>query len=296
MSNSAIWRRRLRVELKKLRTRAGMTQRDVAVALDWSPSKVIRIENGSVGVATTDLRALLAHFGLDDPAIASELEEMAKGSKKQPFVDYRDVLTSDTIRFLGYEASASTIRQVQPLVVPGLLQTEEYTRALLQSYRLDDDSIDRIVESRRERQELLESPDGPNYTVIIDESILRRTVGGSSTMRRQLQRIAEMSSKHSVTVQVIPFSAGATEALRGGFVHLEFDDESDSAVFLENATGASSFIDNPEVTGPYQETFLHLEDIASSPTSLSENIADAISELEDHESREPAEDPDGSRQ
>src|SRR3954462_9212976 len=118
-------RRRLRVELRRLRTAADLTQREVADALEWSPSKIIRIESGQVGITVTDLKALVAHYGLRDDAQVASLTELARGSKRQPFVEYRDVLSAETVKFLGYEASASRVRLVQPTLVPGPLQTEE---------------------------------------------------------------------------------------------------------------------------------------------------------------------------
>ena len=124
-------RRRLRQELKRLRTEAGMTQREVAQALDWSPSKVIRIENGSVAVATTDLRALLMLFEMKDKRHEQELVEMARASKKQPWAQFRDVYSHEAIQYFAYEASASIIREYSNSWVPGLLQTEEYATALL---------------------------------------------------------------------------------------------------------------------------------------------------------------------
>jgi transcriptional regulator with XRE-family HTH domain len=280
LSESATWRRRLRNELKQLRSQAELTQREVADAMVWSPSKLIRIENGSVGISVTDLRALLAHYRLTDSVKIEELEKMAKGSKRQPFAEYRDVLVPETIRFLGYESSASLIRLVQPLVVPGLLQTEEYTRALLKSSSLDEHSIDRVVESRKERQDLLEAADAPGLFVILDQSVLWRAVGGIDVMTRQLDRLRELGAKRDITIQVLPLSLGATGALNGPFVQLEFSDSNDPVVFLENATRTPAFIDDPDITGPYQEEFIRLEDLASSPGDLNDQLELARSFLE----------------
>jgi hypothetical protein len=153
-------------------------------------------------------------------------------------------------------------------VIPGLLQTEEYTRALLTTYRVAETSIDRIVESRKERQELLDAEDLPEIYFIIDESVFLRPVGGIQVMVRQLDHLAAVAARVRISIQMIQLSAGSTEALKGGFVHLEFSDAEDSVVFLEDASGASSFIDNPDTTGPYQETFWRLEDVASRPADL----------------------------
>src|SRR5690349_1576249 len=112
-------RRRLRIELKRLRVEARLTQRQVATALEWSPSKIVRIENGTSGVSTTDLRALLDHLGASDPTEVEELITLARYSRRLPYSDYHDVLSAEAIRFFGFEASASAIRQVHPLIIPG---------------------------------------------------------------------------------------------------------------------------------------------------------------------------------
>lgn len=129
-----IHRRRLRSELRKAREAAGMTQRDVAAAMDWSQSKLIRIETGAVNISTNDLRALLGHYGIER-ARTENLVEVARASRDQPRWNvYKDVAEPEYIAFLGYESSASIIRNFEPLLIPGLLQTEEYAREILKRY------------------------------------------------------------------------------------------------------------------------------------------------------------------
>jgi len=283
LESPAAMRRRLRVELRRLRAHASLTQRDVAESLDWSPSKVIRIENGQVGVSVTDLRALAELYNLTDSTVLLELTTMAKNSKRQPFSDYRDVLSAETIRYFGYEASSSLIRQVNPLLVPGLVQTEEYTRGLLKAWLKSDRDIDRIVESRRERQELLEQTDAPKIFMILDEAVLHRAVGGRAVMRRQLDHLLDMNSRPAISIQVLPFTIGAHEGMKGPFVHLEFPDISDpDVVLLENERTTTSFIDDPAVTGPYQVDFYRLEDAAAPATEFGTYIEKARHTLEDN--------------
>src|SRR5438477_3975398 len=126
-----VQRRRLRAELRSARTEAGLTQRQAAEALDWSPSKLLRIENGSVSISTTDLKALLALYGIQDPVKIEELVRMAQSARRHTWSAYRDVFSHEFIVYLGYESSASIIRQVEPLLIPGLLQTEEYADVIL---------------------------------------------------------------------------------------------------------------------------------------------------------------------
>jgi transcriptional regulator with XRE-family HTH domain len=282
VEDPAAMRRRLRVELKRLRTAAGMTQREVADALYWSPSKIIRIESGQVGITVTDLRALASHYGLHDDVELASLIDLARNSKRQPFVEYRDVLSAETIKYFGYESSALLVRQVQPLLVPGLMQTEEYRRAVLTSYGREPKDLDRLIESTRERQELLDRETVPELFVILDEAVLRRVVGGPAVMRTQLEHLRRLSERPRISIQVLPFTVGAHEAMRGPFVHLEFPVASDpDVVYLEYGRGPSTFIDDPVVAALHQERFLELEDLASPPAKFAEYVDRAISSFPD---------------
>jgi transcriptional regulator with XRE-family HTH domain len=276
-------RRRLRVELKRLRSQADLTQRQVANDLDWSPSKIIRIENGTVAVGVTDLRALLDRYGVHDQQFIDEMVAMAKGSKRQPYSEYREIFTPETIKFFGYEASASIIRQFEPLVMPGILQTEEYTRAVLALHEIPENKADLYVASRRERQELLDREDSPEFFFIIDESVLLRSIGGPSVMQRQLQHILRLTNHPRVTIQVLPFTLGVHPGLRGPFVLLEFPSLDDPDVlYLENRVGGDrTFIDEPDVTSSYREIFWKMEDQASQPSELDKYVRRAVNVLAD---------------
>jgi transcriptional regulator with XRE-family HTH domain len=269
MNDPVTMRRKLRVELKRLRTARGLTQRNVADQLDWSQSKVIRIENGSVAVGVTDLQALLRLFGVDDQESIDTMVEMAKGSKRLPFTDYKDVLSPDTLRFFAYESSASIIRQWQNYLIPGLLQTEEYARALLTSWGTDPSRIDQIWAARLERQELLDRADPPETFFILDEAAVYRPVGGEGVMRNQRARLLELAERPRITIQVVPFLVGAHIGMQGPFNYLEFPGADDPDVlYLEGQTNDSVFRDEEEVTGPYLERFFALEKIASPPNDL----------------------------
>lgn len=253
-------RRRLRAELKRLRAVRNLTQRGVADSLDWSTSKILRIENGTIAISVTDLRALLQLYDVNDEALVLELVEMARGSKRQPFSSYRGIFSSETLRYFSYESSATIIRQVEPLVIPGLLQTEEYARALLTQYRIDTKRVEQIWESRLERQEIFDRSDRPMFFFIIDESVVRRAVGGQTTMRHQLSHLLRMNSQAGVSIQILPFRVGANDALRGPFVYLEFGEpESTDVLYLESPLGDAVSRDEPEVTIPYLESFWRLE-------------------------------------
>ena len=269
MNDPVTMRRKLRVELKRLRTAQGFTQRHVAERLDWSQSKVIRIENGSVAIGVTDLQALLRLYGVEDRAVIESLEEMARGSKRLPFTDYKDILSPETLRYFAYESSASIIRQVQPLLVPGLLQTEEYARALLTSMGTEPSRIDQLWAARTERQELLERPEPPQMFFILDEAAVHRPVGGEAVMRNQRAHLVGLAARPKITIQVVPFEVGAHPGMRGPFIYLEFPDADDiDVLYLEQQMGDYVFRDEEDVTGRYLETFFALERMASPPNHL----------------------------
>jgi transcriptional regulator with XRE-family HTH domain len=291
-------RRRLRVELRRARTKAGLTQKDVAQALDWSPSKVIRIESGQVAISTTDLKALLTEYGVSDGETVADLVDLARNSKKQPWSQYKDVLSADDQAYFGYESSAQIIRQFEPLLVPGLLQTEDYTRALLnEAFDYPQKKIDRLVEARKERQELLTRDDAPETFCIIDEAVVRRLVGGAEVMREQLQQLLVLNEMPHVTLQVVPFEKGAYQGLQGPFVLLEYGEsvepvptegeqepieaepdglETDNFVLYLESRASLALRDQPALTGEYLERFLDLEKRAASPELSVELLKEAI--------------------
>ena len=203
----AIHRRRLRTEVRNARETAGMTQRDVAKAMDWSQSKLIRIESGQVNISTNDLRALLAHYGVD-PTRINALVAVARAAREPGrWSIYRDVVTPEFIAFLGCESSASIIRSFEPFLIPGLLQTEEYARTVLSSLVEAENrhKVDSLVDLRIERQELLVRQPAPNLHFIMDEAVIRRVIGGRDVMRRQLRHLQELAEYPEITIRVIPF-------------------------------------------------------------------------------------------
>jgi transcriptional regulator with XRE-family HTH domain len=261
---SGAMRRRLRVELKRLRTENQKTQREVASALDWSPSKVIRIENGSVSVSVTDLRALLDYYELHDRRRVEEFVEMARNSKKRPWAQYKDLLPAETIQYLGYVSAASTIRQYQTILMPGLLQTEDYTRALMAgTFGKTEAEIDGYVDFRQEYREILTRPDPPQVSFVLDEAIIRRAVGGQTVMRRQLEHLGDIAKYPNVELRILPFTVGAHFGMKGPFTYLEFSDpELDDVIYMEDPMGTSLFRDDPEVASRYLQEFWELERIA----------------------------------
>src|ERR1700690_1535207 len=254
-----VQRRRLRAELRAARQAAGLTQEQAAKAVDWSLSKIIRIEAGSVGISTSDLKALLSLYGIGDPDRTDELVTLAKAAKERGWWSkYSDFLTAnqrELLQLIGYESAASITRNFETLLLPGLLQTEEYARAVIRQFaekatggepenanRAERDNKareDKLVEIRMERQaHLLDLPDPPLMFFVLDEAVVRRQVGGRAAMTRQIRWLLDLADRPYVTVEVVPFTEGAYPGLRGPFVVLEFPDAADDdVVYLESPRG-----------------------------------------------------------
>lgn len=243
--------------------------------MDWSPSKLIRIESGAVGVSTNDLRQLLAHYGVADGAV-EEFVTLNKEGRARSWADFPVLLPQARV-YYGLEASAAIIRQFEPMIVPGLLQTEEYTRVLLKGANwpeLSDEAIDQHVEARAARQLLLDRDPAPEMFFLLDEAVLRRAVGGKTVMRRQLDRIEELAARDGVTVQVIPFDRGVHPGVTGPFILLEFAEE-DPVLFLESQTERVTR-DDPDAIGNYLDLFQNMERKLATPPDQIEKIFSRI--------------------
>jgi transcriptional regulator with XRE-family HTH domain len=256
----AALRRRLRTELRRAREEAHKTQRDAADALYWSPSKIIRIEGGQVAISVTDLKALLDYYGVKDEERVDELVSMARLSRKQPWSQYRDVVPPTGATYYGYEASAAIVRQWEPFLVPGLLQTPDYAYAVTTGVGSSDErKARRLVDARVERQELLNRERGPELFFVVSEAAVRLTIGGPEVMTAQLERIVELSERPDVTFRIMPFSQGANVGLLGPFVLLEFPDPEDGDVLYLESREDAVFVDEDEETSRYLDYFFDLE-------------------------------------
>lgn len=195
---------------------------------------------------------------------------------------YRDAVSPRLLQFIEFEAAASISRNFQPLVVPGLLQTEEYARAMFGQFPGDvpDKRIDAQVEVRMRRQELLDRDDPPLLFFILDEAATRRLIGGRDVMRRQLRRLAEVAARPHVTVEVVPFSAGVHPGLQGSFVIQEFPDPADDDVlYLESPQGEVISRDDPDLILHYREVFEELRRLSLGPEgslTFLDKLADGV--------------------
>ena len=282
--NPVVQQRRLRSELRRARDHANLTQKEVADALEWSTSKVIRIETGAVGVTITDLRALLNQYKVNDKDQVDRLLAMSRASKQRAWWDrYKDYLGTDFTKFLGLESSASVIRQYQFLFIPGLLQTKNYAYSTFRPYETDAEVTRNRVEIRVERQKLLDNVDGSKFLFVLDEATVRRQIGGAEVMREQLLHLKELNKRSNVTIHVLPFSAGVRPAMQSSFTILEFPpDERDSIDFvvqLEQVVHDVLIENDLELASQYVENFMVLESIAYPGDQLDSVLDKLIDEL-----------------
>lgn len=268
--------RRLRLELRRLREEAGLTHSDVARRLEWSPSKVSRIETGQSRVQTGDVRDLLEIYGITDEGIRESLVQLAREARRRGWwTRYTDVLGSGT--YVGLEAEAAGLHTYESMFIPGLLQTEDYARAVIRAgqARPDPDTLERRLSARMVRQEILERPDPPEIWAVLDESVVRRPVGGAEVMQAQLAHLIEVSTRPNttVTLQVLPFTAGAHPGMNGPFVILTFNTPTDPPmVYLETATDGL-YLEEPADVERYTLRFSHLVARALGPDESRTMIA-----------------------
>ncbi|MGI5505856.1 helix-turn-helix domain-containing protein [Lentzea sp. CA-135723] len=248
--------------MRQAREARKLTQDSVADALDWSSSKVIRIEQGRSGISVTDLRALLLHYGITESGRVDELVELARATKRPDWMAKYKGLPKGFAEFIELERVAIRCRYVQTTLIPGMLQTREYATAIVASGSGSEEDVSRGVGIRMHRQDLV-GEDGPGMFFIIDESALHRVIGGVETMRAQLLHIKELVATDQMTVQIVPFAAGMHPAMKGSFTILEInEDEEDFSLFLEELYRPSLVQDDSEVVREYLAQFYQLEKFA----------------------------------
>ena len=292
VASPLLQRRRLSNELKRARQAKGLTQEQVARAMEWSLSKMIRIENASTGISTNDLKALLPLYDITDDQVTDHLIELARAARARSWWSgyrggYRDVAPSTLLQLIEYEYAAASIKQFEPVFIPGILQTEDYARAVLANYYDEtrvSDRVSELVELRIRREELLSRETAPQFSFIVDEAVIRRVVGSPAIMSRQLQRLIEVSELSNVTVEVIPFSEGLHAGMRGPVKIVEFaDGPEERIVFLESPRGDIVVDDSKEIA-KYLEAYSQIKESSldrQESVDLLKQIADDMAVLAD---------------
>ncbi|REE98175.1 helix-turn-helix domain-containing protein [Thermomonospora umbrina] len=239
--------RRLGAELRRLREERGLTGDGVAETLGWSPSKVSRVENARIGTRVSDVHRLLELYKVDVSHVGEVLALAEEAGRRGWWAQYSDI-PADYAAFVALEDEADSALQCESQVMPGLLQTEDYARHVIQGWNaiatITPQAIARRVEVRMRRQELLTRPGPLNLSVVLDESVLLRRVGDRATMRGQLSRLLDTALLPNVDVRILPFDALHQPIVGESFILLEFSPAYDvtfpDVVHTESLTATQS--------------------------------------------------------
>ena len=275
-------RRRLGTELRNLRESNGYKLEEVAAHLGVAPSTLSRIETGKAPTKSAYLNQLLEMYGVVDAAQRQVLVDMAReGHRKGWWAAYDDVLPSGFDIFVGLEAETAAERTYEISVVPGLFQTRDYARAVLQEMfsRHTAEQIDRLVDLRMERQRRLDDRPPLEVWAILDEAVIRRPVGGRQVMRGQLDRLLDIALRPGITLQVLPFDCGAHAGHGGPFSILEFPNRTDSEVAYVESVAGNLYLEKDREVRARVEAFDRLRAAALAPAASVELIAQAAQEL-----------------
>ncbi|MFJ1746181.1 helix-turn-helix domain-containing protein [Streptomyces sp. NPDC088116] len=235
--------------LAALRESAGVTREAAAQVLDVTPLTVRRMENSEVSLKLPYVRLLLQAYGVAQTE-AEEFIELVKAANRPGWWHrYRDALPSWFSAYISLEDEASLIRTYEPHYIPGLLQTEDYARAVLKvGAHRNAEELERRVALRIKRQQLLAKPDAPILWILMEEAVLLRPVGGAEVMRNQVDRLLEATELPNVTLQIMPFSVGPHLGAFGPFHLFRFDiPELPDVVYTENLTGAVYMEQRPDI-------------------------------------------------
>jgi transcriptional regulator with XRE-family HTH domain len=274
--------RRLAAELHRLRLAADLRQEDVAERTSINVATLYRIEKAQARPQRRTLLALLDLYGVNEPQ-RSELLELARAASNPGWLQpYHSELPEPYTAYISFEAEARAVLNYESLFVPGLLQTEDYARAVIRGSlpTASTREVDQRVQARMERQAVLSKDDPLRLWAIVDEAALRRLVGGPNVMAAQMRHLVSVTSEPPVTLQVIPYAAGAHAGMHGSFVTIEFPDAADpSIVYVENMAGAL-FLDAETDVRRYRTMFDNLRAVALSPDDSASFIATLAEEMQ----------------
>lgn len=278
-----VGRRKLRTAIRRAREAAGLTQEQVATAMDWSLSKLIRIESGYVSISTNDIKALLNHYQVNDPAQVAELVQLAKVSRQRTWwSQYRDSVAPAYYSYIGLEAEAVALFFYQSVGMPGLLQTEAYAQAMLQTVipRLTDAAKAQtsVALRMRRQKEVLNRPNPPRIDVVLDEATLHRQTGGPAVFREQLRHLLHLARSGRTTIQILPFTSTIYTPL-GQFVVLRLSEAGDNDVVYLESTGVEDVLDQPEAVDAHLKTFEGLQQAALDPAASLARIQELVDRL-----------------
>lgn len=270
-------RKRLAARLTQLREASSMSAADVAAECEWTAAKMTWIEkNRGKRPSVNDVRLLCKVYGTDE-ATREYLVQLARDGRKKGWWDaYNETLPNPYENLVGLEAEAETVLNFELGMIPGLLQTEDYARAMIQAgpAEIDAAEVESRVEVRMTRQKALYQDPPLRLVAIMDEAALRRKVGGSAVMQAQMRHLLDVAEdRPRVTIQVIPFDSGAHPSMTGGYVILQFPELDDpDAVYVENAAGGL-WLEKATEVADHHVAFQHLLGTAASARDTIDLIA-----------------------
>lgn len=272
--------RRLAAELRSLRALSGLTRETVVERTGINAATLYRIEHGRVRPQTRTLRTLLDLYGVDQDQQA-ELVSLLRDARQRGWLHaYQSELPEHYTTYIGFEGEAHSVWNYESLFVPGLLQTEDYARAVIRGGlpHASRDEVERRVEVRMERQAVLRNDNPLNLWSIVDEAALRRQVGGAAVMQAQLRYLMEVSELPHVTLQVIPFDVGAHAGMPGSFVFMQFAEATIPDVIYIDSMAGELFLEEEGDVRRYRLIFEHLRAVAASPDASRSLIAPLVAE------------------
>ncbi|MBC3843960.1 helix-turn-helix domain-containing protein [Streptacidiphilus sp. 4-A2] len=277
-----IRQRRLARQLRELRLAAGLTHADAAQVLDSAESKVGRIENAQSGIRLPDLRALMDAYGVTDADVRGEVELLARESKKKGWWSrYANAVDSAYAAFVAVEWDASELYNVQTNIVPGLLQTPDYTRALapLQTPEFTPEEVEGQVDVRRERRKLLVREHPVQFWAIITESALYHRVGGNDVMKAQLESLLSDSRQQNIELQVLPREDPMNACLFGPFVIMTFPTAGETDIVYTESPTSTVYYEEPTEVETYTTLFRRLNMAAANVSKSRDLIMGALKEM-----------------
>lgn len=269
--------RRLARELRATREHADLTLEQASAALGWNRFKLGRIEGGKTRVSTTDVARILDVYGID-PSVHASLVQLARDASRRGWWNNFSGIYSGG--YVGLEDEASEIRTYHVQLVPGLLQTEDYARAVISAGVPDDqDEVNKRLHARMARKTLLSRPDAPSLNAVLAESALRQRIGGAAVMKDQLAELLKAAGRPNVTVRVLPFYAGARAGIEGSFVVLSFEDDLDPDIGYSEGIYGNVFIEGIEQVSRCRVEFDRIWEAALSEDASERFIADIASKF-----------------
>lgn len=270
--------RRLAAELRRLRADAGLSREHVEEQTGVNEGTLYRLETARARPQRRTLVALLDLYHVENP-LRDDLIDIARTADGQGWLrPYQSELPEEYAAYISFEAEARAVRNYESLFIPGLLQTEDYARAVISGTlpMASQTEVEQRVQARMERQELLRSDDPLELWAIVDEAAVRRMVGGRKVMLAQLAHLLEATEQPNITLQVIPFDVGAHPGMPGSFVYMEFAETTDPELVYVDTLAGDLFLEAEADLRLYSQMFDHLRASALSPANTTGMISTTI--------------------